>query len=38
VDVDVANDGPAAPKLSRRHPYGLALLNYRMQGMDSVEF
>jgi hypothetical protein len=37
MDMDVAYDGPAALKLSRRHPYGLALLEYKMQGMDSVE-
>jgi len=35
--VDVAYDGPAARILSRRHPYGLALLDYKMQGMDGVE-
>ena len=35
--MDAANDGSAAPKLSRRHPYGLALLEYKMQGMDGVE-
>jgi hypothetical protein len=33
VDVDVANDGPAAVQLSRRHPYGPALVDYKMQGM-----
>ena len=37
VDVDVAYDRPAALKLARRHPYGLALLEYKMQGMDGVE-
>jgi hypothetical protein len=37
VDVDVAYDGPVILKLSRRHPYGLALLDYKMQGIDSVE-
>ena len=37
VDVEVAYDGPAALKLSRRDPCGLALLDYRMQGMDSVD-
>jgi CheY-like chemotaxis protein len=37
VDVDVAYDSPAALKLSRRHPYGLALLDYKMQVIDSVE-
>jgi hypothetical protein len=35
--VAVAYDGPAILKLSRRHPCGLALLDYKMQGMDSVE-
>jgi CheY-like chemotaxis protein len=37
VDVDVAYDGPAALELSRRYPYGLALLDYKLQGMDGVE-
>jgi hypothetical protein len=36
IDVDVACDGPAVLKLSRRHPYGLALLDYKMQGVGSV--
>jgi CheY-like chemotaxis protein len=35
--VGVAYDGPAALELSRRHPYGLALLDYKMPGMDGVE-
>jgi CheY-like chemotaxis protein len=35
--VDVAHDGLAALELSRRHLYGLALLDYRMPGMDGVE-
>ncbi len=35
--VDVAYDGPAALDLSRRHPYGLAVLDYKMPGMDGVE-
>jgi DNA-binding NarL/FixJ family response regulator len=35
--VDVVYDSLAALKLSRRHLYGLALLDYKMQGMDSVE-
>ena len=34
--VDVAYDGPAARILSRRHPYGLALLDDKMQARDSV--
>jgi CheY-like chemotaxis protein len=37
VVVDVAYDGPTALELSRRHPYRLALLDYKIQGMDSVE-
>jgi CheY-like chemotaxis protein len=35
--VDVADDGPAALELPRRHPYGLAFLDYKMQGTDGVE-
>jgi CheY-like chemotaxis protein len=35
--VDVASDGPAAQERSRRHPSGLAFLDYQMQGMDGVE-
>jgi CheY-like chemotaxis protein len=35
--VDTACDGPAALDLSRRRPYGLALLDYKMPGMDGVE-
>jgi CheY-like chemotaxis protein len=35
--VDVAYDGPAALDLSRRQPYGLAVLDYKMPGMDGVE-
>jgi two-component system sensor histidine kinase/response regulator len=35
--VDVAYDGPAALDLSRRRPYGLALLDYKMPGMTGVE-
>jgi CheY-like chemotaxis protein len=35
--VDVAFDGPAALELSRRQPYGLALLDYKMPGMTGVE-
>jgi DNA-binding response OmpR family regulator len=37
VDVDVAYDGQVPLQLSRRHPYGLALLDYRMQSIDGVE-
>jgi CheY-like chemotaxis protein len=35
--VDVAYDGPGALELSRRHPYGLALLDFKLPGMDGVE-
>jgi two-component system, NtrC family, response regulator HydG len=35
--VDVTYDGPTALDLSRRHPYGLALLDYKMLGMDDLE-
>jgi CheY-like chemotaxis protein len=35
--VGVAYDGPAALALSRQHQYGLALLDYKMPGMDGVE-
>jgi CheY-like chemotaxis protein len=35
--VDVAHDGPAALALSRRRPYGLALLDYKLPGMNGVE-
>jgi CheY-like chemotaxis protein len=35
--VDVAYDGPTALDLSRRHLYGLAVLDYQMPGMDGVE-
>ena len=34
--VDVAYDGPTALDLSRRRPYGLALLDYKMPGMTGV--
>jgi CheY-like chemotaxis protein len=34
--VDMASDGPAALERSRRHPYGLALLDYKMPGMDGL--
>jgi two-component system response regulator HydG len=34
--VDVAYDGPAALDLTRRRPYGLALLDYKLPGMDGV--
>jgi CheY-like chemotaxis protein len=35
--VDVAYDGPAALELTRRQGYGLALLDYKLPGMDGVE-
>jgi two-component system, NtrC family, response regulator HydG len=35
--VDVAYDGPAALKLLQDKVYGLALIDYRMPGMDGVE-
>jgi CheY-like chemotaxis protein len=35
--VGVAHDGTSALELSRRQPYGLALLDYLMPGMDGVE-
>jgi CheY-like chemotaxis protein len=36
-EVGVAYDGPSALELSRRRPYGLALLDYKMPGMTGVE-
>ena len=36
-DVDVAYNGPAALELIRQRDYGLALIDYRMPGMDGVE-
>jgi CheY-like chemotaxis protein len=35
--VRVAYDGHAALQLVQQHPYGLALLDYRMPGMDGLE-
>ncbi len=35
--VDTANDGPAALELSGRNLYRLALLDYKMPGMDGLE-
>jgi CheY-like chemotaxis protein len=35
--VGVAYDGPTALELSRQQPYGLAVLDYKMPGMDGVE-
>jgi CheY-like chemotaxis protein len=37
ADVEVVYDGPAALELSGRFPYGLASLDYKLQGMDGVE-
>jgi CheY-like chemotaxis protein len=35
--VDVAFDGPAALELFKRQSYGVALLDYKMPGMNGVE-
>ena len=35
--MDTANDGPAALELSERNRYRLALLDYKMPGMDDLE-
>jgi CheY-like chemotaxis protein len=35
--VDVAHDGPGALELSGLHHYRLALLDYKMPGMDGLE-
>jgi CheY-like chemotaxis protein len=35
--VDVAYDGPAALQLTKRHGYGLALLDFKLPGMNGVE-
>ena len=35
--VDVAHDGPGALELSRRRVYALALLDFKLPGMDGVE-
>src|SRR6516225_4859072 len=35
--VDTANDGLAALELSQRNLYRLALLDYKMPGMDGLE-
>jgi CheY-like chemotaxis protein len=35
--VDVAYDGHAGLALSRQQPSGLALLDYKLPGMDGVE-
>ena len=36
-DVDVASNGHDALELIRQREYGLALIDYRMPGMDGVE-
>jgi len=36
-DVDVAYNGDAALELIQQRDYGLALIDYRMPGMDGVE-
>jgi two-component system response regulator HydG len=35
--VDTAPDGPAALDLTRRNPYAVALLDFKMPGMDGLE-
>jgi len=35
--VDMAYDGPGALELSGRHQYRLALLDFKMPGMDGLE-
>jgi CheY-like chemotaxis protein len=35
--VDMAYDGPGAMELSEQHHYRLALLDFKMPGMDGVE-
>jgi CheY-like chemotaxis protein len=35
--VDMAYDGPGALELSKGHQYRLALLDYKMPGMDGLE-
>src|ERR1700745_3616449 len=35
--VDMAYDGPGALQLSGRHQYRLALIDYRMPGMNGLE-
>ena len=34
--VDMAHDGPSALELARRHAYDLALLDFKMPGMDGL--
>jgi len=35
-EVDAAHDGPSALELVRRRPYDVALLDYKMPGMDGL--
>ena len=35
--VDTAHDGPAALELVRKNPYDVALLDFKMPGMDGLE-
>ena len=35
--VDIAQDGPTALKLVDQKPYGLAIIDYQMPGMNGVE-
>ena len=35
--VDMAHDGPGALEMSERHQYRLALLDFKMPGMDGLE-
>jgi two-component system response regulator HydG len=35
--VDTAHDGPAALELVRKNPYAVALLDFKMPGMDGLE-
>src|SRR5437764_1218818 len=34
--VDTAHDGPTALELVKQHPYEVALLDYKMPGMDGL--
>lgn len=34
--TDIAHDGPSALDLVRQHPYRVAVLDYRMPGMDGL--
>jgi CheY-like chemotaxis protein len=35
--ADVANDGVAAIDLAKKHPYGFAIVDYQMPGLNGVE-